>query len=73
MSKIIKLLKWAFALVVGILGIIFLGRKPKDLHEEELKAIKEKENSVKKDIATQQKTVEELENKYEEWLAKWQK
>lgn len=73
MSKIIKLLKWAFALVVGILGIIFLGRKPGDLHKEELKALKKKEDSLKKDIATQQKTVEELESKYEEWLAKWQK
>jgi hypothetical protein len=70
MKKIIKALKWAFALVVGILGVILLG-KPRDLHEAELKAIKEEEENLKKDLVRQCNTAEELENKYEEWLAKW--
>lgn len=68
MKKIINALKWLFGLVVAI---ILLGKKPRDLHEAELKAIKEEEENLKKDLVRQCNTAEELENKYEEWLAKW--
>ena len=72
MKKIINALKWLFGVIVAILGVILLGRKPGDLHKEELKAIKEEEDFLKKDLVRQCNTAKELENKYEEWLSKWQ-
>ena len=71
MKKIINALKWLFGVIVAILGVILLGRKPGDLHKEELKAIKEEEDFLKKDLVRQCNTAKELENKYKEWLAKW--
>jgi len=71
MKKIINALKWLFGVIVAILGVILLGKKPRNLHEAELQALKEEEENLKKDLVRQCNTAKELENKYEEWLGKW--